>query len=66
MTLKRWFTKKPSQTTGTVRPTFRSAEPIGRGTITAEYIQALKEVGADPKLIAWAEARRKPESKEAP
>jgi hypothetical protein len=39
--------------------TFRSAEPIGRGTITPEYIEALKEVGADPELVEWAEQRRK-------
>lgn len=39
----------------------RTADPIGCGTITRRYIDALKEVGADPKLIEWAEARQKPD-----
>lgn len=39
------------------RKTFRSADPIGRGTIETGYIKALKDVGASPELIHWAESR---------
>lgn len=62
-----WFRRKRPQTTPIERgSTFRTAEPIGRGTMTPEYVEALKAVGADPDLIRWAEARLKPAHGDSP
>ncbi|MCA1839969.1 MAG: hypothetical protein ABR507_09110 [Actinomycetota bacterium] len=44
--------KKPTR-----KSTFRSATPVGRGTISPEYVKALKQVKASQDLIDWAEEK---------